>query len=75
MPKVFCTETGRGPKGSIFVCWTHKGDIVLRARKIGPNKYDIFSESPPGKYKIIMYASNRRDLRKRIEDWLETLLG
>ena len=75
MPKVFCTETGRGPKGSIFVCWTSQGDVVLRAKKVGPNKYDVFSEVPYGKYKITMYASDRRDLRRKLEDWLETLLG
>ena len=75
MPKVFCTETGKGPKGSIFVCWTPRGDIVLRARKIAPYKYDVFSEVPFGKYKISMYAPNRRELRKRIEEWLESLLS
>jgi len=72
---VRCTETGRGPKGSIFVCWTPRGDIVLRAKKIAPYKYDIYSELPPGEYKTVLYAPNRRELRKRIEEWLEHILG
>ncbi len=71
---VRCTETGRGPEGSIFVCWTPRGDIVLKAKKTAPFKYDIYSEYPRGKYKTIIYAPNRRELRKRIEEWLESLL-
>jgi len=70
---VHCVETGRGPKGSIFVCWTPRGDIVLRAKKIAPHKYDIFSEVPFGEYKTTMYATDRRTLRRRIEEWLENL--
>ena len=72
---VRCTETGRGSKGSVFVCWTPRGDVVLKAKKVAPNKYDVFSEYPYGEYKTVMYAPNRRELRKRIEDWLEYLLG
>ncbi|RLG50037.1 MAG: hypothetical protein DRN90_00240 [Thermoproteota archaeon] len=72
--KVRCTETGRGSKGSVFVCWTPKGDIVLKARKVAPYKYDIVSEYPLGRFKVTMYAPNRRDLRKRIEEWLEHLM-
>ena len=65
-----CVEIGRGAKGSIFVCATPRGDIVIRARKIAPYKYDIYSELPRGKYKTVMYAINRRVLRKKIEEWL-----
>lgn len=72
-----CIEVGRGSKGSIFVCARTPDEpgIVLRARKIGPYKYDIYSEFPRGKYKTVMYAPNRGELRKRIEEWLEHLLG
>jgi len=73
--KVRCTETGRGPKGSVFVCWTPQGDVVLKARKTAPRKYEVFSELPYRKYATTMYAPNRRILRRKIEEWLESLLG
>jgi hypothetical protein len=73
VPRVFCIETGRGPKGSIFVCSTPRGNITIRARKVAPHKYSISSELPPG-YETVMYAPNRRELRKRIENWLEVVL-
>jgi len=69
-----CIETGRGPKGSIFVCWTPRGDVILKAKKVAPYKYDVFSEVPFGEYKTVMYAPDRRTLRRRIEEWLEHLL-
>ncbi len=69
-----CVETGRGAKGSIFVCWTPRGDVVLRAEKTSPYKYDVYSVLPRGEYKTIMYATNRRELRRKIEEWLESLL-
>jgi len=47
---------------------------IRKARKIAPNKYDIYSEYPRGKYKTVMYASSRFILRRQIEDWLEYLL-
>ena len=75
MVKIRCIETGRGSKGSIFVCWTPRGDVILRARRTGTYKYEVFSEHPYGKYKTVMYAPNRRELRKRIEEWLEFLLS
>lgn len=68
---VRCVETGRGVKGSVFVCETPKGDIILKARKIAPYKYDIYSEHPRGEYKTVIYARNRRELRRKIEEWLE----
>ncbi len=73
--KIRCVETGRGEKGSVFVCWTPRGDVILRARKLAPYKYGITSEVPLGRYKTIMYAPDRRELRKRIEEWLEYLIG
>ena len=72
---VRCIETGRGSKGSVFVCWTPRGDVVLKARKVAPYKYDIFSEYPYGKYKTVLYAPNRSELRKRIEEWLSFKLS
>ena len=73
--KVRCIETGRGPEGSVFVCSTPVGDIVLKAKKTAPYKYDIYSEYPRGKYKTVMYASSRSVLRRQIEEWLEYLLS
>jgi len=75
MRKIRCVETGRGPEGSVFVCWTPEGDVVLKARKLAPYKYDVFSEFPYMKYKTVMYASRRAELRRKIEEWLEKLLG
>jgi len=57
-----------GVKGSVFVCSTPEGDIILRAIKEAPNKYSIISEKPYGKYKTTMYATTRRELRRRIEE-------
>jgi len=72
---IFCVETGRGTKGSVFVCDTPRGSIVLKALKTRePYKWDIFSEHPIGRYKTIIYARNRRELRKKIEEWLERIL-
>ena len=69
---VRCVETGRGSKGSIFVCWTPRGDVILRAKKVAPYKYDVYSELPRGEFKTIMFAPNRSMLRERIEEWLES---
>ena len=75
MLKVRCIETGRGSKGSVFVCMTPRGDIVLKAKKVAPYKYDILSEYPYGEYKTVLYAPNRSELRKRIEEWLSFKLS
>jgi len=72
---VRCVETGRGPKGSVFVCWTPRGDVVLKAKKVGSYKYDVFSEVPHGEYKATIYASSRSELRRRIEGFLNNVLG
>mgnify|MGYP005635524967 CR=1 FL=1 len=73
--EVMCIEVGRGPLGSLFVCSTPQGDVILKAKRIGPYKYDVFSESPRGRYKTIMYASTRRELRRKLEEWLRHELG
>ena len=72
--RVFCVETGRGPKGSIFVCQTPKGDVVLRARKEAPYLYSVRSEVPWGTYKITLRARTRRELREKIEEWMSHLI-
>ena len=41
MRKIRCVETGRGPEGSVFVCWTPEGDVVLKARKLAPYKLSL----------------------------------
>lgn len=75
MPKVRCTETGRGPKGSIFVCSTPEGDVTIRALKEAPYTWRVFSEYPYRKYETIMRVSRRRQLRILIEEWLERVIG
>jgi len=69
---VRCTEVGRGTLGSIYVCETPVGRVQLRAKRIAPYKYDIYSEIPVGKYKTTMYARNRDTLRRYIEEWLSS---
>jgi len=73
--KVRCTEVGRGVKGSIYVCETPAGRIQLRAIRVAPYKYDVYSEIPAGAYKTTMYARNRSVLRRQIEEWLSFKLG
>ena len=68
---VRCITTGTGPKGAVIVCETPEGDVVLKARKIAPYKYDVYSEYPRGEFKTVMYAGNIRLLREKIEEWLE----
>lgn len=71
-----CVETGRGPKGSIFVCTTPRGDIILRVVKDkAPYLWRISSMLPYLKYRTSMYARTRRHLRTYIGEWLEYVLS
>jgi len=71
---LYCTETGRGTRGSIFVCDTPEGDIIFKVKKIDAYKYSVLSEHPLGKYKTLFYASNRGELKRKLEEWLKHLL-
>ena len=74
MACVRCIETGRGPKGSTYVCETPEGSIVLKAVKTAPYKYDVYSEYPRGRFKTVIRARRRGEVRRRIEEWLEYLM-
>jgi len=74
--RVRCTETGRGTKGSTFVCDLPNGDqVILKAYSLGGYQYAVFSEQPRMKYSNLMYAKNRRDLARKLEEWLEHTLS
>lgn len=66
-----CITTGKGEKGAVFVCETSRGDIVIKALKTAPGKYDVYSEVPNKKYKTVILAPNITELRKRVAEWLD----
>ena len=69
-----CIVTGRGVKGAMITCETQIGYIAFRALKVGPYRYDVYSEYPRGRFKTVIYARNYTQLRRRIEEWLDTML-
>ena len=68
---VRCITTGKGEKGAVIVCETPEGDVIVKAVKTAPGKYDVYSEMPSKKYKTVILAPNTRELRKRVEEWIE----
>lgn len=70
---VRCVETGRGSKGSVFVCDVEGvGDIIIRALKVAPYKYRLAVENRRHRHllPITILARNRSTLRRRIEEYL-----
>ena len=73
--EIRCIITGRGPKGAVIVCDTPKGDIVLKAKKVGGQRYDVYSEVPYMKYKTTIYANRPGVLRRNVQEWLSWVLS
>jgi len=75
--KVRCIETGRGRKGSMFVCYTPQGDIAFRALKQAPHLWSIEVEYPTTLKNTLsthLRAPNQKELRRYIEEWVEYTL-
>ncbi len=66
-----CIVTGKGSKGAVIVCETRIGDVVLKAVKTAPHKYTVHAETPRIHLSTTIYAANERELRRRIEEWIE----
>jgi len=79
MSGVRCTETGRGSKGSIFVCDTPVGDFEVRALREAPYKWSLSAMGFLRKGdRILRYFGTvrcrRNFLRRNVTEWLSSRL-